>query len=100
MARRLLILAVATLALGMAPEAQDWPQMLGPSRDGIYAGPPLADKWGANGPRTVWRKTVGHGLSGPVVMGTRVILFHRIGNREVVEAMNAGTGATWNRCSS
>jgi outer membrane protein assembly factor BamB len=42
----------------------------------------------------VWRKAVGHGLSGPVVVGGRVILFHRQGNREVVEAMNAGTGAT------
>ncbi len=77
-----------------ASEAQDWPQVLGPSRDGVYSGAALADSWGPKGPRGVWRKTVGHGLSGPVVVGNRVLLFHRVGNREVVEAMNAATGAT------
>ena len=77
-------------------EGQDWPQVLGPSRDGVYAGPPLSNNWGPNGPPEVWRKTVGHGLSGPVVAGTRVILFHRVGNREVVEAMDTRTGeAEW-----
>ncbi|MEO6223198.1 MAG: PQQ-binding-like beta-propeller repeat protein [Vicinamibacterales bacterium] len=75
-------------------QAQDWPQMLGPSRDGVYAGPPLADSWPAAGPRVVWRRNAGHGLSGPVVVGNRVILFHRAGNREVVEAMNAATGVS------
>src|SRR5687767_14342118 len=79
---------------GFALQPQDWPQMLGPSRDGVYAGPPLADQWGPTGPRVGWRKAVGHGLSGPVVVGDRVILFQRVGNREVVEAMNTGTGAT------
>ena len=88
------VVVVAALALAFAPSTQDWPQVLGPSRDGIYAGPPLADNWGAKGPRVVWRKTVGHGLSGPVVVGGRVILFQRVGNREVVEAMSTGTGAT------
>lgn len=78
---------------GSAPSAQDWPQVLGSSRDGAYSGPPLADNWGANGPRVVWRKAIGHGLSGPVVVGGRVILFQRVGNREVVEAMNSATGA-------
>lgn len=104
MRRILRLRAVATfaaLAVCLVPEAngfalqpQDWPQILGPSRDGTYAGPPLAGRWAAGGPRVVWRRTVGHGLSGPVVVGDRVILFQRVGDREVVEAMNAGTGAT------
>ena len=73
--------------------AADWPQFLGPGRNGIYAGPPLADSWPANGPRVVWKKQVGAGFAGPAVTGTRVILFHRVGNDEVVEALNAQTGA-------
>ena len=85
---------IAALALAIAPEPQDWPQMLGPTRNGSYAGPPLPDNWGGKGPRVVWRKAVGHGLSGPVVAGGRVILFQRVGDREVVEALNAGTGAS------
>jgi outer membrane protein assembly factor BamB len=91
--------AVATLvALGIAAVSasglQDWPQMLGPTRDGVYAGPPLSDRWGPKGPRIVWKKTVGHGLSGPVVVGNRVLLFHRVGGREVIEALQASTGAS------
>ncbi len=87
--------AIATLVvLSAAVQAQDWPQILGPSRNGVYAGPPLATDWGAGGPKVVWRRTVGHGLSGPVVVANRVILFHRLGNREVVEAMETTTGAT------
>ena len=73
--------------------AADWPQFLGPGRNGIYAGPPLADSWPANGPRVVWKRQVGAGFAGPAVTGTRVILFHRVGNDEVVEALNAQTGA-------
>lgn len=75
-------------------QSTDWPQMLGPSRNGVYAGPRLADTWGPDGPPVVWRKAVGHGLSGPVVVGDRVLLFQRVGNREVLEAMDARTGRT------
>ena len=64
----------------------------GPSRNGVYAGPALADAWGANGPKAVWRKQVGQGFAGPAVVGNRVILFHRVGNEEVLESLDAATG--------
>jgi len=41
----------------------------------------------------VWRKQIGQGLSGPVVAQGRVILFHRVSGREVVESFDARTGA-------
>ena len=72
--------------------AADWPQLLGPTRNGVYAGPPLLETWPPGGPRVVWRRAVGQGLSGPVVADGRVILFHRVENREVVEAMDPKTG--------
>ena len=71
----------------------DWPQFLGPSRNGVYAGAPLNEKWPSTGPRVIWRKQIGHGLSGPVVAGRRLILFHRVDDREVVESFDALTGA-------
>ena len=92
-ARHLLALAAA-LALVAPALARDWPQFLGPTRDGVYSGPALAENWGSAGPRVVWKKTVGLGLSGPVVSGGRVILFHRQDNREIVEAMEPATGKT------
>jgi outer membrane protein assembly factor BamB len=93
--RHLLLYVSAALvfAAGARAAAQDWPQHLGPGRNGVYSGPALAESWGAQGPRAVWRKPVGQGFSGPVVAQGRVILFHRVGNEEVVEALDARTGA-------
>ena len=73
--------------------AADWPQFLGPARNGIYTGAPLTEKWASTGPRVIWRKQVGQGLSGPVVAQNRLILFHRVADREVVESFDALTGA-------
>jgi outer membrane protein assembly factor BamB len=73
--------------------ANDWPQFLGPLRNGVYSGASLNEKWPASGPRALWRKQIGQGLSGPVVAGKRLILFHRAGDREVVESLDALTGA-------
>jgi outer membrane protein assembly factor BamB len=73
---------------------RDWPQVLGPDRNGVYDGTPLLESGGANGPRVVWRKQVGQGFSGPVVVENRLILFHRVGNREVVEAFDTRSGAS------
>ena len=85
---------VIALAFGAPLIASDWPQYLGPTRNGVYAGPALADRWPAAGPRVVWRRDIGAGLSGPVVAAGRLILFHRVGNREIVEALDAATGLT------
>ena len=73
--------------------AQDWPQFLGPGRNGVYTGNDLVAKWPAAGPPVVWKKDVGAGFASPVVAGGRLILFHRVGDKEVVEALDAATGA-------
>src|SRR5580765_3091098 len=49
--------------------ASDWPQFLGPTRNGVYAGTDLAESWPKEGPPVVWRKKVGQGFSGPAVSG-------------------------------
>jgi outer membrane protein assembly factor BamB len=86
-------LAAAVLAVTTVHgAATDWPQFLGPTRNGAYAGPPLADAWGASGPKVLWRKQVGQGFAGPAVVGNRVILFHRVGSEEVLESLDAANG--------
>ena len=84
-------LSLVLLATG-SMLAQDWPQFLGPARDGHYAGPPLNVDWGAGGPPEVWRRPVGAGFAGPVVVDGSLILFHRVDDREVVETIDASTG--------
>jgi outer membrane protein assembly factor BamB len=85
-------LTVAVMA-AVRLAAADWPQFLGPTRNGVYTGPPLAESWPSTGPRVVWRKQVGQGFAGPAVAGGRVILFHRVAREEIVESLDAATGA-------
>jgi outer membrane protein assembly factor BamB len=91
--QRLLLLAVV-LTLAAARLGAEWPQFLGPERNGIYRGPALADTWGPQGPRVVWRRQVGAGFAGPAVVQGRVLVFHRVGSEEVLESLDSKTGAT------
>ncbi len=89
----MLLILVAVLSTA-ALSAQDWPQILGPNRNGIYTGPPIVPSFPRSGPPQMWTREVGAGFAGPVVSGNRLVLFHRVNNRETVEAMDALTGKT------
>jgi outer membrane protein assembly factor BamB len=73
--------------------AGDWPQILGPDRTGVAAADErLADRWPEAGPPVRWRRDVGAGYAGLAVVGDRGVLFHRRGDREIVEAIDVATG--------
>jgi outer membrane protein assembly factor BamB len=86
-----LALAAALLVLAAA----DWPQFLGPSRNGTSPETGLLKTWPDKGPPVVWEREVGEGYSGPVVVGGRLVLFHRVGDEEVVECLDATGKAHW-----
>jgi outer membrane protein assembly factor BamB len=86
------VIVAAVLLAAASIAAADWPQILGPARNGVYSGPALATSWPAAGPRKVWQKRVGQGFAGPVIAGDRLILFHRVANEEIVDALDPGTG--------
>lgn len=85
-------LALLAAALSTTPgRGADWPQFLGPRRDG--SSPETLDtSWPANGPRTLWSRAVGTGFSGPVVVGGRVLLHHRQGDETLLECLPADAG--------
>jgi outer membrane protein assembly factor BamB len=86
-------LPALVLALVVAPVfAADWPQFLGPSRNGHSTETGLARSFPKKGPPVVWEREVGEGYSGPVVAGGRLILFHRVGDEDLVECLDAATG--------
>jgi outer membrane protein assembly factor BamB len=70
----------------------DWPQFLGPNRNCISSETGLLLSWPQNGLPRLWDKAIGEGFSGPVVAGERLILFHRVGDKETVECLDAATG--------
>jgi len=72
--------------------AADWPQHLGPNRDGHSPETGLLRTWPADGPKRLWSRDIGSGWAGPAVAGDRLILFHRVGNEEVVESLHSATG--------
>lgn len=88
--------AVVLLAIGaLSPlVAGDWPQILGPNRNGIAVEEKLAAKWPAGGPPVVWERAVGTGYAGLAVEGNRAILFHRERDQEWTECLAADTGQT------
>ncbi|HSQ58306.1 MAG TPA: PQQ-binding-like beta-propeller repeat protein [Gemmata sp.] len=88
---RILSLAF-TFALAPAMPAADWPQFLGPSRDGQCTETKLDWNWPKEGPPVAWKKDVGTGWAGPVVAGDALVLFHRVGNDEVVAVLDPATG--------
>jgi outer membrane protein assembly factor BamB len=72
--------------------AADWPQFLGPGRNSTSMETGLLQSWGEKGPPILWQKEIGEGFSAPVVAGERLILFHRIGNEEIVECLETASG--------
>jgi outer membrane protein assembly factor BamB len=94
MRRAPVLVTLIALAVAAPIIAADWPQFLGPNRNGTYAGPPLLETWGPSGPKVVWRKQVGQAFAGPAAVQNRVLLFHRVGNEEVLESLDAKTGAS------
>jgi len=72
--------------------AADWPQFLGPDRNSTSKETGLLQSWGEKGPAVLWQKEIGEGFSAPVVVGERLIPFHRIGNEEIVECLDAASG--------
>jgi len=72
--------------------AGDWPQILGRYRTGHAEGESLDATWPEGGPAVKWQRDVGSGYAGLVVSKNVAILFHRIGDQETVEALDALTG--------
>lgn len=71
--------------------ADDWPQWLGPRRDGVWRETGIVEKFPAGGPAVRWRTPIGPGYSGPAVSNGLVYLTDRL----LAEGVsNPGSGFT------
>ena len=89
---RYLAALLSMTCLSCSVYAADWPQFLGPTRNGVSTETGLLTSWPKDGPPRLWQQEVGEGYSGPVVVGERLVLFHRLGENDVVDCLHAGTG--------
>ncbi len=73
--------------------AADWPQFLGPQRDGkAPADTALIKELPGDGWKILWKHECGAGFAGPVVSGEKALLFYRSGDQHVLEALETETG--------
>src|SRR3954462_9138592 len=75
---RSLLGLTAALTLAGSLRADDWPQWLGPQRDGVWREAGLLQKFPKEGPKVRWRIDIGSGYSGPAVAEGRVYVTDRI----------------------
>jgi outer membrane protein assembly factor BamB len=75
--RSILGLTALTLLVTTA-RADDWPQWLGPKRDGVWRETGIIDTFPKDGPKKLWSVPVGTGYSGPAVAGGKVFVMDRV----------------------
>ena len=95
---RIVFAAVITrLLIGLGSGEQpavagDWPQILGPDRNGVAADETLAKWWPNEGPPLLWQRALGRGYAGVAVRGAQAILFYRAEragmDEEILEAVD------------
>jgi outer membrane protein assembly factor BamB len=90
-----LVLFVVTASFFLLPfaHALDWPQWRGINRDGISSEKISPASWGKDGPKQLWRKEVGTGVSSVVVRGGHLYTMGNKGGTDVVFCLDASTGA-------
>ena len=69
-----------------------WPQLRGPQRDGRSTETGLLRSWPEDGPKEVWRTSIGDGYAGISVHGDRAFTLFNAGEKEVVAAFDTATG--------
>lgn len=74
-----LLIASALLLMTFANSvyAQNWPQFLGPERNGTSPEKGILRSWPETGPMALWSASVGKGYGGPVVKDGKVYLLDR-----------------------
>ncbi len=79
-------------SLGLSVHAADWPRLLGPGDDATTTEAGLLGELPKAGLPVLWEVGKGSGFGGPAIVGERVVFFHRVDTKEVVECVSAETG--------
>lgn len=86
------LLNVLVAATAISLQAAEWPQFLGPQRNGISTETELIDVFPATGPKQLWRIDGGIGMSGLVVSRGRLVTTVQADGKQHVSAFNTVDG--------
>jgi outer membrane protein assembly factor BamB len=70
-------LTLLAFVFAATASADDWPQWLGPQRDGVWREKGLLKEFSDKGPKYLWRAPVGMGYAGPAVADGKVYITDR-----------------------
>jgi outer membrane protein assembly factor BamB len=88
-----LCLSAVLVLVAAALSAADWPQWRGPDRDGASA-EKISAAWPADGPKLLWRASVGTGFSSISVSDGRAYTMGNTNNEDTIWCFEAGSGKT------
>ena len=107
--RTYLCFALCCVLFTTCLQADDWPQWMGPTRNGLWQEKGLLRKFPEAGPKIKWRVPTALGYAGPAVADNRVFLFDylldhgavknspqgrvKLQGKERLRAFDAATGA-------
>ena len=93
MKRTQLIALTIALAFSLTQAQANWPQFLGPNRDGVSNEKGLAKSWPKEGPKVLWTNEVGPGFGGASISDGQVFLLDRQDDElDVLRCLSLATG--------
>ncbi len=80
----LVLLPVCSLTVAAA----EWPQWMGPNRDGVWPETGILRSFPKDGPKVLWRTPISSGYSGPAVAGGKVFVADRVLSKGVMNPLD------------
>lgn len=79
---------------GEASHGADWPQFLGPNRDGVSSEKGLNWDW-KSPPQVLWKIPLGSGYSSLAIVGNRIYTTAKRGNRDIAVCLDMDGKEVW-----
>ncbi len=82
----------AAVVCAVTASGADWPNFRGPNHDGISSETGWIAKWPAEGPKQLWKASVGTGFASIAVAGGRAYVMGNLAETDTVYCFDAETG--------
>ena len=82
----------AERAAAQGEASGEWPQLLGPQRNGLSTETGLLDRWPTDGPKEIWRVPGGVGMSGLAISRGRMLTLVQREEKQWLIALDAKSG--------